>query len=68
MQNGDAIEIDLNKKSLTLFVSDEILEERRKKVVRPARKADGILEAYRQGVRGADEGAVWLYGGSNHKE
>ncbi|MCQ4764236.1 dihydroxy-acid dehydratase [Cloacibacillus evryensis] len=68
VQNGDAIEIDLNKKSLTLFVSDEILEERRKKVVRPARKADGILEAYRQGVRGADEGAVWLYGGSNHKE
>ena len=68
VQNGDAIEIDLNKKSLTLFVSDEILEERRKKAVRPARKADGILEAYRQGVRGADEGAVWLYGGSNHKE
>ena len=61
VQDGDIIEIDLNKNCLNLQVSPEELEQRKVVVQRPVRNLTGVLAAYRAGVAGAEEGAVWLY-------
>lgn len=61
VENGDIIEIDLNKKSITLEVSDEELERRKQAWKRPERPLTGVMAAYREMVAGAEEGAVWLY-------
>lgn len=61
VENGDIIEIDLNNNSIQLHVPDEVLEERKKHVQKPNRPLKGVLSAYRRGVSGADEGAVWMY-------
>jgi dihydroxy-acid dehydratase len=55
------IEIDLEKKLLDLKVSPAELEQRKKDIHRPERKLTGVLAAYRAGVSGAEEGAMWLY-------
>ncbi len=61
VENGDLIEIDVNKHRLELKLSKDEIEKRklagRKK---PDHPADGMLKAYRRGVTGADEGAIWL--------
>ncbi len=60
-KDGDLIEIDVPGHCLELKVSKDEIEkrkaERRKK---PNHQAYGMLQAYRQSVGGADEGAVWL--------
>lgn len=61
IKNGDIITIDLKNKSINVKLTDEELEQRRKEFKRPDKKAEGILKAYREGVGGAEEGALWLY-------
>lgn len=58
---GDWIEIDINQKSIRLCVDDEELKRRQACVKRPNRPLKGVMAAYRKGVAGAEEGAVWLY-------
>jgi dihydroxy-acid dehydratase len=61
VQDGDIIEIDLEKNSLELKVPPHELERRQGEVKRPKRQLSGVLAAYRAGVGGAEQGAVWLY-------
>jgi dihydroxy-acid dehydratase len=61
VEDGDIIEIDLEKKLLELKVSPEVLKRRKAQVQKPERKLSGVLAAYRAGVSGAEQGAVWLY-------
>jgi dihydroxy-acid dehydratase len=61
VKDGDIIEIDLNRKLLNLQVAPEELERRKAEVQKPVRKLKGVLAAYRAGVAGAEQGAVWLY-------
>lgn len=61
VQDGDIIEIDLYKDLIHLHVSDAEIAERMKHVVKPERNVKGSLNAYRRGVAGSEEGAVWLY-------
>ena len=61
VKDGDIIEIDLEKNLLNLQVAEDELAKRRSQVVRPERKLKGVLAAYRAGVSGAEQGAVWLY-------
>ncbi len=62
VEDGDIIEIDLDQRLIRLQVSDEELS-RRRSAHAPRRSAvTGVLAAYRAGVGGAHEGALWLYG------
>ena len=61
VKNGDMITIDLEKKLLQVELSDEELASRRASVVRPDHPAHGFLRAYRDGVGGAQNGALWLF-------
>ena len=61
VKNGDIITIDLNNKLLQVELSDEELEQRRKTIKHPDRPASGMLKAYRNGVSGAHQGALWLF-------
>ena len=61
VQDGDLIEIDIPGGRLDLKVSeDENKKRKAQKQKKPDHPASGILRAYREGVGGADEGAVWL--------
>jgi dihydroxy-acid dehydratase len=61
VEDGDMIEIDLHNNTIDLLVSEEVLEARRRAGVKaPERDVVGILKAYRDGVRGAEDGALWL--------
>lgn len=61
VKDGDIIEIDLDKNSIELKVSAAELATRRAAVKRPERKLTGVQAAYRAGVGGAEQGALWLY-------
>lgn len=61
IQNGDIITIDLPNKRLMVELSDQELAGRRPLVQRPDHPAPGVLRAYRAGVGGAQNGALWLY-------
>jgi dihydroxy-acid dehydratase len=61
VKDGDIIEIDLEKNLIELKVSAKDLEQRKAEVRKPERKLSGVLAAYRAGVGGAEQGAVWLY-------
>ena len=61
VQDGDIIDIDLDKGSITLEVSDNEIEARLQSVQRPDHPAPGVLRTYRNMVCGADHGAVWMY-------
>ena len=62
VQNGDIIEIDLDRRMIRLEVSDEEIAERLKHVKRPEdHPASGFMAAYRQTVGGVNEGCTWLY-------
>lgn len=61
VRDGDMIEIDLDNNALNLQVEPGELERRKSSVKKPARKLSGMLAAYRAGVAGAEQGAVWLY-------
>ncbi len=59
VEDNDEIEIDITVNRINLKVSDEIIEERRKKWMRPALKATkGILYKYAHCVSNAAEGCV----------
>ena len=59
VQDEDTIEIDANKRSITLKVPEEIIAERRKKWERPALKVkNGVLYKYAMQVSNAAEGCV----------
>ncbi|MEA4934638.1 MAG: dihydroxy-acid dehydratase [Lawsonibacter sp.] len=62
LQNGDMITIDLEHKLLQVELSYEELERRKQTIRRPDHPAPGMLKAYRAGVGGAEEGALWLFG------
>jgi dihydroxy-acid dehydratase len=61
VKDDDIIEIDLERNIIELKVSEAELELRRKDIQKPARQLSGVLAAYRNGVGGAEQGAVWLY-------
>jgi len=61
VQDGDPIEINIPENRVQILISDE--ELRRRQAAPPARPdhpAPGILATYREQVRGAECGAVWL--------
>lgn len=59
IEDGDTIEIDINKRILNLKVSDEILAERRKNFVKPQPKiTSGYLAKYARTVQDASHGAI----------
>lgn len=61
VQDGDIIEIDLLKNLIALKIdSNELNHRKNKKRRKPNHPAQGILKAYRKGVKGADVGAIWL--------
>jgi dihydroxy-acid dehydratase len=61
VEDGDIIEIDLYKNTLNLLVPEEILEKRGQGGIKaPERNVGGILKSYRNGVGGAEDGALWL--------
>ncbi len=59
VEDGDIITIDIPARSLTLHVSDEVLEERRKNWKPLHRDLDGYLKRYARDVKSSAEGA-WL--------
>jgi dihydroxy-acid dehydratase len=61
VENGDVIEIDMPHKKMTLHVPDEEIQRRKENWKRPGKPLKGILSAYREGVGGAECGAIWLY-------
>ncbi len=61
VEDGDIIEIDLEDNKLMLHVPDEVLAERRKRLGPPPdRKLSGVMKAYVEMVKGAEDGASWL--------
>ncbi|WP_062551604.1 dihydroxy-acid dehydratase [Peptoniphilus phoceensis] len=61
IENGDIIEINLNNNTINLEVSEEVLEERRKKLKVPEKKITKLLKVYRRLVEPAERGATWLF-------
>lgn len=61
VRDGDMIEIDLDRRTIHLEVSDEEIANRLKTVQRPEHPARGALGAYRAMVEGVDKGCCWLY-------
>ena len=60
IKNGDYINIDLNKKTIDVELSDEELEKRKKEVKRPEKEISKLLKKYRKLVGPSEEGALWL--------
>ena len=61
VQDGDLVEIDVPARRIQLLLPGEELRRRMQTPPhRPHHPAPGMLAAYRQMVRGADSGAVWL--------
>lgn len=61
VRDGDLIEVNVPEKRLRLLVGEGELEQRMQSPPsRPPHPAPGMLAAYREGVGGADTGAVWL--------
>ncbi len=59
IEDGDVIEIDINKRTLELKVSDDILAERRKNFVQlKPRVTTGYLAKYARTVQDASHGAI----------
>ena len=58
IQDGDKIQIDINKRTLNLMVSEAELEERRKNLQPFVSNAKGYLGKYARTVRDASHGAV----------
>jgi len=61
VRDGDMIEIDIDKRSIHLEVSDEEIAERLKNVKHPDHPAEGFLSAYRRSVGPVSEGCTWMY-------
>lgn len=62
VENGDIIEIDIDRHSIRLDVSDAELNERLARVRRPEdHPAAGFLHAYRNAAGSVNTGCAWLY-------
>jgi dihydroxy-acid dehydratase len=61
VKDGDKITIDVIKKELTLHVSDEDLEKRKKEWKYQAKELEGYLARYAALARSADKGGVLDY-------
>ena len=62
VENGDIITIDLDNRIIHIDLPDDVIEERLKHAKRPEdHPAKKILKLYRDGVGGAENGALWLY-------
>jgi dihydroxy-acid dehydratase len=62
VKNGDMIEIDIDKHTINLEVSDEEIAARMKHVKLPENHpAHGVLGAYRKAVDNVNTGCSWLY-------
>ena len=61
VRNGDMIEIDIDKHTINLEVSDEEIARRMKTVQRPDHPTHGVLKAYRKAVESVNQGCAWLY-------
>lgn len=61
VEDGDMIEIDLDKRTINVELTDEEIAERMSHVKRPDHPANGVLGAYRQMVESADKGCTWLF-------
>jgi dihydroxy-acid dehydratase len=61
VKDGDMIEINVPENRIQVLVPNGELEARQASPPdRPDHPAPGLLDAYRKGVSGADQGAVWL--------
>ena len=59
IEDGDEIEIDINKGTANLLVADEVISERRRNWVRPPRKeGKGCLNIYARMCRPAEDGGA----------
>lgn len=58
VQNGDIIEIDIEKRLIEVKLSDEEINERLKNVKHPESKLTGWLSLYQKLVHSADTGAI----------
>ena len=59
IEDGDVIEIDINKRSLELKVSEDVIQERRKNFQPiPPRVTTGYLSKYARTVQDASHGAI----------
>ena len=58
IEDGDKIEIDINARTLNLLVSDDILEQRRKKIKKHQTSSSGFLGKYARTVTDASHGAI----------
>lgn len=59
IKDGDKIKIDINKRTINLLVSDEEIENRRKKFIPKTKNTErGYLTKYAKTVSGADKGAI----------
>jgi dihydroxy-acid dehydratase len=59
VQDGDRIEIDIEKRTINLMVPDDELERRRMDLVHPRKEyPGGYLGVYARSVSPADKGAV----------
>ena len=61
VRNGDMIEIDIDRRTVHLEVSDEEIARRLTEVRPPEHPAHGVLGAYRSMVESVDRGCTWLY-------
>lgn len=61
VRDGDMITIDIDNKILNVDLTDDEIKQRLNEAVKPEHNAKGILAVYRKIVRGANEGALWLY-------
>lgn len=61
VQNGDIINIDLDKHLLEVEISPEEMERRKQLIKKPDHPAEGVMKKYRKIVEGSEVGAVWLY-------
>lgn len=61
VRDGDMIEIDIDRRTVHLELSDEEIQARLKTAVRPDHPAKGVLGAYRAAVESVNKGCVWLY-------
>ena len=58
LQNGDIIEIDIEKRLIEVKLSDEEINQRLKNVKHPESKLTGWLSLYQKLVHSADTGAI----------
>jgi dihydroxy-acid dehydratase len=62
VRDGDLIEINLPAKRIHLLISDaEMAKRAAHSPQKPDHPAPGLLAAYRDQVKGAEQGALWLY-------